>query len=123
MEKDYLPRAKKYEEAESIFNGRNSFSKTDHDATFMRMKEDSMVNGQLKPGYNLQVATNGQFVLNYGIFSNPTDTRTLVPFLSDMHSLDLFKYIVADAGYGSESNYAAVIDDFKKIPLGSESRF
>lgn len=117
MEKDYLPRTQKYEEAERIFDGRNSFSKTDHDATFMRMKEDPMMNGQLKPGYNLQAATNGQFVLNYGVFSNPTDTRTLVPFLSDMHSLNLFKYIVADAGYGSESNYSAVIDDFEKTPL------
>ena len=117
MENDYLPRAKKYEEAERLFNGRNSFSKTDHDATFMRMKEDPMMNGQLKPGYNLQAATNGQFVLNYGIFSNPTDTRTLLPFLSDMHSLDLFKYIVADAGYGSESNYSAIVDDFDKTPL------
>ena len=117
MEKDYLPRTQKYEEAERIFDGRNSFSKTDHDATFMRMKEDPMMNGQLKPGYNLQAATNGQFVLNYGIFSNPTDTRTLIPFLSEMHSLNLFKYIVADAGYGSESNYSAVLDDFEKIPL------
>lgn len=117
MEKDYLPRTQKYEEAERIFDGRNSFSKTDHDATFMRMKEDPMMNGQLKPGYNLQAATNGQFVLNYGIFSNPTDTRTLIPFLSEIHSLNLFKYIVADAGYGSESNYSAVIDDFEKIPL------
>lgn len=117
MEKDYLPRTQKYEEAERIFDGRNSFSKTDHDATFMRMKEDPMMNGQLKPGYNLQAATNGQFVLNYGVFSNPTDTRTLVPFLSDMHSLNLFKYIVADAGYGSESNYSTVIDDFEKTPL------
>ena len=45
MEKDYLPRTQKYEEAERIFDGRNSFSKTDHDATFMRMKEDPMMNG------------------------------------------------------------------------------
>lgn len=73
--RDYLLQAKKYEEAEHIFNGRNSFSKTDHDATFMRMKEDPMMNGQLKTRYNLQVATNGQFVLNHGIFSNPTDTN------------------------------------------------
>lgn len=114
---DYLPRLKKYEQATKLFKGRNSFSKTDHDATFMRMKEDPMLNGQLKPGYNLQAATNGQFVLNYDIFPNPTDTRTLIPFLNDMHFLDLFKYIVADAGYGSESNYSAVIDQFEKVPL------
>ena len=52
----------------------------DHDATFMRMKEDHMKNGQLKPGYNLQIATNSQFVLSYDLFQNPTDTRTLIPF-------------------------------------------
>lgn len=66
---------------------------------------------------NLQATTNGQFVLNYVVFPNPTNTRTLVPFLSDMHSLELFKYIEADAGYGSDSNYIAVIEDFEKIPL------
>lgn len=117
MESDYQPRSKKYEDAEKLFAGRNSFSTTDTDATFMRMKEDPMLNGQLKPGYNLQAATNGQFILGYGIFPNPTDTRTLIPFLSNMHSMSLFKYIVADAGYGSESNYSALIDQFNKVPL------
>ncbi|MEN0179232.1 hypothetical protein AAGW68_13995, partial [Staphylococcus aureus] len=46
------------------------------------MKEDHMKNGQLKPGYNLQIATNSQFVLSYDLFQNPTDTRTLIPFLT-----------------------------------------
>lgn len=41
-----------------------------------------MKNGQLKPGYNLQIATNSQFVLFYDLFQNPTDTRTLIPFLT-----------------------------------------
>ncbi len=117
MKKDYLPRTTKYEKYQEIFNGRNSFSKTDYDATFMRMKEDPMMNGQLKPGYNLQIATNNQFVLHYDIFSNPTDTRTLIPFLSSMHFLDEFQNIVADAGYGSESNYIFIIDELEKDPL------
>ena len=50
LEKDYIPREEKYEKYEKTFRGRNSFSKTDEDATFMRMKEDHMRNGQLKPG-------------------------------------------------------------------------
>ncbi|HGL5478102.1 TPA: IS1182-like element ISSau3 family transposase, partial [Staphylococcus aureus] len=79
---DYSERKSKYEEQKSILKDRNSFSKTDHDATFMRMKEDHMKNGQLKPGYNLQIATNSQFVLSYDLFQNPTDTRTLIPFLT-----------------------------------------
>lgn len=83
----------------------------------MRMKEDHMQNGQLKPGYNLQVASNGQYALAYGIFPNPTDTRTLKPFLQSMQTLELFQNIVADAGYGSEANYSFIIDELEKNPL------
>lgn len=117
LDQDFIPRAKKYEEAERIFQGRNGFSKTDHDATFMCMKEDPMKNRELKPGYNLQIATHNQFVLDYGLFANPTDTWTLVPFLNQFHSTDFFNYIVADAGYGSEYNYTSIIDQFEKEPL------
>lgn len=117
LKEDFLPRKRKYEDYNETFQGRNSFSKTDPDATFMRMKEDPMLNGQLKPGYNVQIATNNQYVLGYQIFPNPTDTRTFVPFLQAMSVLNDFTYVVADAGYGSESNYSAVIDDFEKIPL------
>ena len=69
--------------------------KADHDATFMCMKEDPMMNRELKPGYNLQIATHKQFVLDYGLFSNPTDTRTLVPFLTQFHALDFFEHMQA----------------------------
>ena len=99
---DFSVRAEKYEHYQEIFEGRNSFSKTDRDATFMRMKEDHMMNGQLKAGYNLQIATENQFVLHYDVFPNPTDTKTLLPFL-ESYPHDL-KMVVADAGYGSEEN-------------------
>ena len=115
--KDFLPRKQKYEKDWQTFQGRNSFSKTDPDATFMCMKEDPVKNRELKPGYNLQVASNSQYVIGFDIFSNPTDTRTLLPFLSLLPTLDLFKYIVADAGYGSEENYQNIIDHFEKKPL------
>ena len=83
------------------------------------MKEDHMKNGQLKPGYNLQIATNSQFVLSYNVYQNPTDTRTMIPFLNSIQETygHLPEYIVADAGYGSEPNYMAIIDDFNRIPL------
>ena len=77
---DYIVRKLKYQKDFEIFGMRNSYSKTDSDATFMRMKDDYMKNGQLKAGYNIQVATEGQYVLAYSIYSNPTDTRTLIPF-------------------------------------------
>ena len=60
---------------------RNSYSKTDKDATFMRMKEDAMRNGQTKPGYNLQISTENQFITDFALFPNPTDTLTMIPFL------------------------------------------
>ena len=107
-----------------VFGQRNSFSKTDPDATFMRVKEDPMLNGQLKPGYNLQIATNNQFVLDYQLFWNPTDTRTLIPFLKTLETHGaLGRYLVADAGYGSESNYRYIADNLPNqtllIPYGT----
>lgn len=116
---DFLPRRKKYDEHLATFGARNSFSKTDTDATFMRMKDDYMKNGQLKPGYNLQIATEKQFTLAYNLYPNPTDTRTLPDFLAIYQKLhqELPEYVVADAGYGSESNYQHIIDDLNRIPL------
>ena len=86
---------------------RNSMSKTDPDATFMRMKEDAMNNGQTKPGYNLQVSAENQFITDFALFPNPTDTLTLIPFFNSF--LDRYGHLpsvaVADSGYGSEENY------------------
>ena len=86
---------------------RNSYSKTDKDATFMRMKEDAMRNGQTKPGYNLQLATENQFITDFALFSNPADTLTMIPFLQSFSSRydRLAHIVVADSGYGSEENY------------------
>ena len=88
-------------------DGRNSMSKTDSDATFMRMKEDAMNNGQTKPGYNLQISSENQFITDFALFPNPTDTLTLIPFFNSF--LDRYGHLpsvaVADSGYGSEENY------------------
>lgn len=86
---------------------RNSMSKTDPDATFMRMKEDAMNNGQTKPGYNLQISAENQFITDFALFHNPTDTLTLIPFLNSFLGRygHLPSVAVADSGYGSEENY------------------
>ena len=107
IETDYLPRMKKYEEQEEIFEERNSYSKTDHDATFMRMKEDLMGNGQLKPGYNVQIGTQNQFILGYSIHQWPGDTACLCEHLGKQKEGIGFypEQVIADAGYGSEENY------------------
>lgn len=107
-QKNWPANLKKYEEQEKIMGEeRNSYSKTDTDATFMRMKEDHMLNGQLKPAYNVQISTNNQFIADYSIHQKTTDTNTLIPHLEQYEKQ--FKQtpevVVADAGYGSEENY------------------
>ncbi|OIJ11841.1 DDE transposase [Anaerobacillus alkalilacustris] len=116
---DFIERKQKYQRDFEIFGTRNSYSKTDPDATFMRMKDDYMQNGQLKAGYNVQIATEGQYALAYSLFSNPTDTRTLIPFLDEIeqHYFELPKHIVADAGYGSEQNYDDILSRRKREAL------
>ena len=103
---EYLEKYQKYSNHFKNLNGRNSYSKTDIDATFMRMKDDHMRNGQLKPGYNLQIGVISEYISSYEIFSNPSDSKTLIPFLEKISSQNLeIKNIVADAGYESISNY------------------
>ena len=104
---DYLSRLKKYNQEIHICGERNSYSKTDHDATFMRMKEDAMGNGQLKPAYNLQHGVDSEYITWLTIGPQPTDTTTLIPFLKEAEKYLNFKYknITADAGYESEENY------------------
>ena len=107
LEEDYLPRLEKYEEQLDILGDRNSYSKTDTDAVFMRMKDDHMKNGQLKPAYNAQISTEDQFITHYSIHQTTADTSTLPEHLEGFasHYGKQSESIVADAGYGSEQNY------------------
>ncbi len=101
---------------------RNSLSKTDPDATFMRMKDDHMKNGQLKAGYNVQITTNNQFVTTYSLHQKPSDSTTLIPHMEKMEAsfAELPEVIVADAGYGGEENYTYLkqkdIEAYVKFP-------
>lgn len=107
LAESYLAKINEYAKKLHICGDRNSYSKTDTDATFMRLKEDAMLNGQLKPAYNLQHAVDAQYITWLDISAHPTDVTTLVPFLKDMEKHLSFKYreIVADAGYESEEAY------------------
>lgn len=98
---------REYDDRLAAIGERNSMSKTDPDATFMRMKEDHMRNGQTKPGYNLQISAENQFITDFALYPNPTDTLTLPSFLNSFHTrYDIIpSVIVADSGYGSEENY------------------
>ncbi len=93
----------KYEEQEKKLNGRNSYSKTDTDATFMRMKNDA-----LQAAYNVQLSSENQFVTNFSVSQNASDTATFAEHFEKNVERGK-KYIpqnnVADAAYGSEENY------------------
>ena len=111
--KNHWPQAlDKYQAQEKILDGRNSYSKTDPDATFMRMKEDHMKNGQLKAAYNVQISTSNQFIVDYSLHPNPTDTTTLPKHIEQYKTIynQYPQSITADAGYGSEENYENLED-------------
>ena len=109
----YIERKHRYSDYNSTFNGRNSFSKTDKDATFMHMKEDHMRNSQLKPGYNMQIAVNSEYIVGLDISSERSDQLTLIPLLEKLKKNLPQKHtnIVADAGYESEENYQYLKDN------------
>ena len=112
--KNWPGNLEKYDNQEKILKGRNSYSKTDPEATFMRMKDDHMLNGQLKPGYNLQISTQDQFILHYSIHQNPTDTKTLPSHLEGFSTLygQMPNTVTADAGYGSAQNYQFLAEQY-----------
>lgn len=85
---------------------RNSYSKTDLEATFMRMKEDHMMNGQLKPGYNVQIAVENYFIVHGYVSNDRTDYNTLIPVLEKHKKAfgDILEEVTADSGYCSEKN-------------------
>jgi transposase len=116
IKNNFVANLEKYDRQEAILGNRNSYSKTDTEATFMRMKEDHMQNGQLKPAYNTQISTENQIIVNYTMHQNPTDTKTLKPHLDNFEQtygeeiFNQLQTITADAGYGSEENYDALED-------------
>jgi len=111
---DWISKYKQYIADIHICGDRNSYSKTDHDATFMHMKEDYMRNGQLKPGYNVNVATSNELIVGTYISADRSDVQTLIPFMTqlkkDYESNDIGK-VVVDSGYESEENYCWFEDD------------
>ncbi len=104
---EFLEKQTKYDRYNELFAGRNSFSKTDTDATFMHMKEDHMRNSQLKPGYNVQIGVEGEYIVGIDISSERSDQMTLIPFLEKLteNLPKKYRHIITDAGYESEENY------------------
>ncbi len=110
LSEDCLPRLEKYEQQTETLDGRSSYSKTDPDASCMRMKEDRGTEKPWpKPAYNVQLGTEGQFIVGYSLHGRAGDTACLIPHLERVRRNlggRLPQKIVADAAYGSEENYA-----------------
>lgn len=109
LEKDHLPRLEKYEAQERVLDGRNSYSKTDPDASSLRMKEDRAAEKPLpRPGYNIQNGTEGQFIVGYSIHQSAGDPGCFIPHMEAQQfpKGNMPKNAVGDAAYGSEENYA-----------------
>jgi transposase len=106
-QKEWPAKLDQYEQQEEILKNRGSYSKTDPDATFMRMKDDPMAKGQLKAAYNVQISTHKQFITYYSIHQKPGDTTTLIPHLEGFKKQynRLPENVTTDAGYGSQENY------------------
>lgn len=103
---ELMARKAEYSGYQETFKGRNSFSKTDTDATFMHMKDDHMRNAQLKPGYNIQFAIEGEYITGVDVSSERSDQLTLIPLLKRMKKNGLvYADVTCDAGYESEENY------------------
>lgn len=108
IEKDYLPRLKKYEAQEQTLAGRNSYSKTDSDASNLRMKEDRAAPKPLsRPAYNVQIGTENQFIVGYSVHQQADDTTCFIPHMEQQTFPNGAQpqNVSGDAGYGSEENY------------------
>jgi transposase len=112
MFRRFLDRQLLYDLHHSRFEGRNSYSKTDTNATFMHMKDDHMRNAQLKPGYNVQIAVDSEYIVATDVFQDRNDVWTLVPFLKTMEERLKYRYpsVTADSGYESEEGYSYLRD-------------
>jgi hypothetical protein len=125
----YYSKLVEYEKDLKIIGpNRNSYAKTDHDATFMHMKEDHMRNAQLKPGYNVQIGVSNEYIMVIDAYQNGADHKTFKPILEKYNIMynNYPKYPVADAGYGSYDNYSYCIEHnmelFQKYGLWSKER-
>jgi transposase len=101
--KERLPKLEQYEQQQKELSGRNSYSKTDIDATFHRLK-----NGLLRPSYNTLLGCENQFIINYTIHQNPGESGLLIEHLKKLKKQigALPENIISDSAFGTEENYS-----------------
>ncbi|MGM9978224.1 MAG: IS1182 family transposase [Clostridium sp.] len=102
---------------------RNSYSKTDNSATFMRIKKDYMGNDQLLPAYNIQVGVADEYIAVVDVNQYRSDMDCFIPLMEQFYKTYGFypKYPTADAGYGSYNNYIYCeqkgMEKYMKFPM------
>ncbi len=117
---EYEEKLLEYQIHLEICGSRNSYSKSDHDATFMNMKYDYYNRtGVFKPGYNLQIGVSDEYIMHLGLYANPTDTKTFIPFMESYYKRykKYPSYPVGDAGYGSYDNYMYCTEKGMKLSM------
>lgn len=122
--KEYTKKLEEYIEKVNICGpNRNSYSKSDHSATFMRIKTDYMGNDQLLPAYNVQVGVADEFIAVVDVNQYRSDMDCFIPLMEKFHKTYGFypKYPIADAGYGSYNNYIYCeqhgMEKYMKFPM------
>ncbi len=105
LEEKHLPKLIKYEEQERILSGRNSYSKTDPDATFLRDNRDQVV-----PAYNVMAGTENQIIVSYSIHQAASETETLPGHIRRLKECAKGKpkSIIGDSAFGSQENYECI---------------
>ena len=108
----FLEKGDEYAKHIEILEERNSYSKTDHSATFMRMKDDHMQNGQLKPGYNVQLGIEAEYIVGVDVSSDLNDTHALLPLVKRMEEKGGIKHqdVTTDSGYETEETYRGMAE-------------
>lgn len=108
----------KYDRQQQISGQRSGYSKTDEDATAMKMKDD-----QILPAYNVLIGTEDQFITNYSVHQKTNDGACFKEHIEqlEIHTDHLPENIVADSIFGTEENSELLeqkgIDNYMKFPL------
>ena len=121
---EYTAKLEEYiEKIEICGPDRNSYSKTDPSATFMRVKQDYIGNDQLLPAYNVQVGVADEYIAVVDVNQYRSDMDCFVPLMEQFQQMyGIYpKYPVADAGYGSYNNYIYCeqhgMEKYMKFPM------
>lgn len=113
----------KYDRQQQISGQRSGYSKTDEDATAMKMKND-----ELLPAYNVLIGTEEQFIINYSVHQKGNDGVCFKEHVAQLgiHTDHLPEHMIADSIFGTEENSELLeqkgIDNYMKFPLYRKER-